>query len=187
MHWRVLPRHVKHGAKASRWPPLLRWLDALNLDNLERVVLRSTALQNFVLHCHRRVFRRLIPHLSGAQRISIVGGGLFPRTALILRDLLPDAEITIIDASSQNLERARSILQAHGHEARLNYVNEWFEAGQTLDCDLLVVPLALKGNRTALYRQPPSPLLIHDWIWRPRGISAVVSPLLLKRINLVMK
>jgi len=26
---------------------------------------------------------------------------------------------------------------------------------------------------------------VHDWLWRPRGRSAVVSPLLLKRLNLV--
>jgi hypothetical protein len=188
MHWRRLPQNIRYGATTSRWPPLLRWLDELNLDNLERLVLRSSLLQRFVLRCHRRALRKLVPHLPAVRRIAVVGGGLFPRTALILCELLPGAEITIIDASSRNLERARSILQTHhDHRARMHYVNEWFEPGKSLDCDLLVVPLALKGDRSALYRQHRSTVLVHDWIWHPRGISRVVSPLLLKRINLVMK
>src|SRR2546426_10927521 len=33
------------------------------------------------------------------DRVGIVGGGLFPRTALIVEQLLPSARVTIIDAS----------------------------------------------------------------------------------------
>ena len=55
------------------------------------------------------------------------------------------------------------------------------------EVDLLVTPLALVGDREALYAGAPgAPILVHDWIWRARGArSAVVSLLLLKRINLV--
>ena len=56
-------------------------------------------------------------------------------------------------------------------------------AGET---DLVVVPLALRGSKAEFYRTPPAPhVLIHDWLWRPRGGSMVVSWLLLKRLNLV--
>jgi len=49
-----------------------------------------------------------------------------------------------------------------------------------------VIPLSFKGRRETIYRNPPAPaILIHDWIWAKRGKSAVVSLLLLKRLNLV--
>jgi hypothetical protein len=52
--------------------------------------------------------------------------------------------------------------------------------------DLLVFPLSYSGDRGDLYAQPPAPaVIVHDWIWRRRGRSAVVSPWLLKRVNLV--
>jgi len=188
MHWRSLPRRTPRSLDSSRWPPLLRWLDCLNLENLERLVLRSPILQQAVLRCHRSAFQALMPYVAVANRIAIVGGGLFPRTALILTEMLPAAEITIIDANAENLERARSILSSRRGEAcgRLKFVNEWFTATESLDYDLVVIPLALKGDRAALYQQPRLPVLVHDWIWRPRGASKVVSLFLLKRINLVM-
>jgi hypothetical protein len=52
--------------------------------------------------------------------------------------------------------------------------------------DLVVIPLAYVGNASALERlSERTPVLRHDWIWRRRrGASAVVSWLLLKRMNL---
>ena len=42
------------------------------------------------------------------------------------------------------------------------------------------------GDRRAIYARPPAPIvLVHDWIWRRRGESRIVSLALLKRINLV--
>jgi hypothetical protein len=110
LHWTKLAACAASGARSSRWPPVLRWLDAVSLDTLERVVLHSSLLQRCVLRYHRRAFERLLRHLPPVRRIAIVGGGLFPRTALILRDLLPAAEILIIDADLRNLETARSWL-----------------------------------------------------------------------------
>jgi hypothetical protein len=56
------------------------------------------------------------------------------------------------------------------------------------EVDLLVTPLALVGDREALYSAArATPVLIQDWIWRSRGDrSAIVSALLLKRLNLVL-
>ena len=40
--------------------------------------------------------------------------------------------------------------------------------------------------KDAVARQPAAPyLLVHDWLWRPRGQSVVVSVFLLKRLNLL--
>ena len=39
-----------------------------------------------------------------------------------------------------------------------------------------------------IYQKPPAPaVLVHDWIWRARGTSLIVSWLLLKRLNLVVR
>jgi hypothetical protein len=48
--------------------------------------------------------------------------------------------------------------------------------------------LCLDGDREAIYCRPPSPfVLVHDWIWHRRGVGAVVSTALLKRLNLVRR
>ncbi len=88
-NWRELPKHRTNQTTQSRWPPVLRWLEIVNLCVLERAVLWSPWLQCFVLKHHEQAFRRL--QLPNASRIGIVGGGLFPRTALILHRLMPES------------------------------------------------------------------------------------------------
>jgi hypothetical protein len=182
LHWTRLPDRVDPRARTSRWPPLLRWLDGLGLEALERLVLRSPRLQRFVLDSHRRALARLLPRLPRIDRVAIVGGGLFPRTALILRDLLPGARLVIIDADRDNLEIARSMI---GGAAE--YVHRRYRATEEAsDFDLVVIPLSLDEGRGAIYEHPPAKaVLVHDWLWRTRGESAIVSPVLLKRLNLV--
>jgi hypothetical protein len=180
-HWTRLPRRVEIETDASRWPAVLRWLDVLSLDTLERWVLRSRILQRFVLDRHERAVRALLPHLPAVRRVGVVGGGLFPRTLLILRRLLPEARLLAIDRSADHIHIARR-LAPQGVE----FVHDFYEPDRPHDFDLLVVPLAFVGDREALYRRPPArAVLVHDWIWRRRGMSVVVSPLLLKRLNLV--
>jgi len=182
IHWTKLPRALTADASTSRWPALLRFLDARPLEMLEKLVLRSPGLQRFVLEAHRRAFRALLPQLEGVRRVTIVGGGLFPRTALILRELLPAAEITIIESHAKHLEIAQRFLEG------VEYRNKRYEPGQSRDCDLTVIPLCLDGERAAIYSHPPSRfVLVHDWIWRRRGVGAVVSVALLKRLNLVRR
>ena len=188
IHWTRLPERLACGAHTSPWPALLRWLDAPGpevriLDALERLVLRYRWLQRFVLRSHRRAFSALLPQLPPVHRVAIVGGGLFPRTALILLELLPGAQIVIVDANTGNLESARSILGGS-----VEFENRRYSPSEPCDCDLVVIPLSFDGDRTAIYRGPPSrAVLVHDWIWRPRGIGKVVSAALLKRLNLVMR
>jgi fatty acid desaturase len=200
-HWSRLP--VRRAAAPvgvrleSPLPPVLRWLSqvgtALNqaqaalLCQLERLALRPGPMQRFMLRSHEQALRALLPALADRplRRIAIIGGGLFPRTALVLRRLLPQSELTIVDRDERHLAQARQLL---GDQAHVRFRRETFDASATerAGFDLLVVPLGFAGDRDALYRRPPGPVLIHDWLWRRRGqAGVVVSRLLLKRLNLV--
>src|SRR5262249_8221877 len=104
-----------------------------------------------------------------------------PRTLLALGRLLPGASFTVIDRSEQNLAIARP-LAGPGVE----FVRACYDAELVRGFDVVVFPLAFDGDREAIYRAPPAPVVfVHDWLWRDRGVGAVVSVLLLKRLNLV--
>ena len=178
-HWRRLPQHVQADAQASRWPAVLRWFDAVSLDSLERLVLWSPWLQRFVVARHQRAFSKLLAGRNSIRRVAIVGGGLFPRSVLVLRRILPHAAIVVIDANAAHLKRARRFL-----DNDIEITQAWYDPERHRGFDLVVIPLAYIGDRAALYARPPAPtVLIHDWLWRRRGVSAIVSLLLLKRLN----
>ncbi len=185
-HWTRLPAIGRRDAAASAWPPVLRWIEigasVRWLDALESIVLRSPRLRAFVLRAHARALRTALDATSGIRRIAIVGGGLFPRTAIVLRQLFPEADITVLDADAAHLATAAPFL-----DHRVDLQHGVFP-GATLDptADLVVVPLAFDGDREQIYAHPPAPIVVvHDWLWRPRGRSIVVSPLLLKRVNVI--
>ena len=191
-HWTTLPARAGAGDLVSPLPPVARWLDGLPaslnrlgaglLDRLERATLGSALVRRFLVATHRRAWIALLATVDRARlrEVTIVGGGLFPRTALVLSELLPAARLTIVEARPAHLAPARVFLR--GLPVRLVTGVFPTETG----ADLVVVPLAFRGDRGALYRAPPAPLVaVHDWIWRARGESAVVSLLLLKRLNLV--
>jgi len=186
-HWTRLPAFVSSGTRASAWPAVFRWLEKLNIESLERIALRSRLLQRFLLKTHERALRRLLPDVPGdVRQVKIVGGGMFPRTAILLQKLIPSAAITIVDASAANIETAKTFLstsrEAVASEVRL------FDPSVSEDADLVVIPLSFMGNRMKVYRNPPAhTVLVHDWIWSRRGRGVVVSALLLKRINLVTR
>ncbi len=186
-HWTRLPAHHDPAAHASRWPAPMRWLEGDALIALERVALRSGTLQRFLLRSHERAFRELLSQAGGpaceSLRVAIVGGGLFPRTALVLRRLIPGARLTIVDSNHAHLEAARAWPGIGDLECIHARFPSFMPAG---DFDLVVLPLSFEGDRDALYATPPARLLVvHDWLWRKRGVSRVVSFLLLKRVNLV--
>ena len=182
-HWTRLPSQPLANAPNSRWPAVLRWIDALSLESLERKVLRSARLQRFVLAAHERAFKALLPRLGPIHRVTIVGGGLYPRSALILRRLLPDATVAIVDAKPEHLEIASPFLNGD-----IELEHRLFDAAVPEPADLVVIPLAFVGDRDRIYRHPPAKaVLVHDWMWRPRGEGARVSWLLLKRLNLVTR
>jgi hypothetical protein len=183
IHWRDLPRATAPAHRSSRWPAVLRWMEVTPLDALERIVLRSRLLQRFVVDRHTRAFRRVLAGRPVPGRITVIGGGLFPRTALVMRRLAPAATITIVDRSAENLERARGHLDEGVRIVEASYSGEPCD-----DADLVVLPLAFDGDRERIYEHPPAPAVaIHDWIWRRRGDGCVVSFLLLKRVNIIRR
>jgi len=146
-------------------------------------VLRSPRLQRFVLAAHERAFKTLLSKLPPINRVTIVGGGLYPRSTLILRRLLPRASLTIVDAKPDHLAIASTFLQGD-----VELEHRFFDAAGAEPADLIVIPLAFIGDRDRIYRHPPAKLaLVHDWMWRPRGEGARISWLLLKRLNLVQR
>ena len=180
-HWTRLPEHISANSKQSRWPAVLRWIEVVNLELLEGFVLRSRTLQRFVLSRHERAFRRIFAKLENIRSVKIVGGGLFPRTALVLQRLLPGVTITIVDASSENIATAKRFIGD-----TVTFVQAMYKPGSVDDADVVIIPLAFRGDRRALYANPPARwTLIHDWIWSRRGEGVTISVVLLKRLNLV--
>jgi hypothetical protein len=112
-HWTRLPQRLTPSTPTSGWPAVLRWLDAFSLEGQERWVLRSPRLQAFLIRSHERAFRQLLLHTAKPARVAIIGGGLFPRTLLVLRRLLPDARFVIIDRSAENIETARRFVNGN--------------------------------------------------------------------------
>lgn len=180
-HWSCLPHCASESARISSWPAVLRALECLNLNCFEEWLLNRPALQNWMLKTHRRAIAKLLSGKPAPDRIGIVGGALFPRTALIMTQLFPHAEITIIDSSSRHIDCARPFLGQS-----IQWVHSSFNPLEHRGFDLLCVPLAYNGSRAAIYDNAPARrVLVHDWIWRMRGCGAAVSWFLLKRINLI--
>jgi len=181
-HWTRLTR-THPDARASRWPPVLRGCGVAPplLNALERVVLRSPSLQRYVVRWHEAAMRPCLRDLPPIRRVTIIGGGLFPRTAIVLARLLPAARITIVDSDPRHLAIAQSFL---GRDVVT--IAGRYRVSHAIGADLLVVPLAFVGDRDQFYRAPPVPVvLVHDWAWRSSGDGVVVSWALLKRINIV--
>jgi Fatty acid desaturase len=184
-HWTHLPSADRASPwQTSRWPPILRWLDALSLTGLERLALRWRLLQRFLLAVHERAFRDALRDVGPVDRVAVVGGGLFPRTVLVLRRLRPDVRLVVIDADPDHVQAARRFPVGD-----TEFVTAVYDPDRHTGFDLVVIPLAYVGDRARLYRDPPAPcVLVHDWMWRRRGARGIlVSILLLKRLNLVTR
>jgi hypothetical protein len=185
-HWTELPRLSQPTSQQSRWPPVLRWLDAFSLAGLERLVLRSPALQRWVIRVHERAVRRVLGDAADVRRALVVGGGLFPRSALVLRRVNPSTDVTIVDIDAAHLEVAKPFLPA---DVSVQHVA--FDRAAAATADLVVIPLAFLGDRRAIYDCPPARrVIVHDWIWNVparagRSTSVIVSWLLLKRLTLI--
>jgi len=180
-HWSRLPDRLCPAARTSRWPAVLRWLEVVNLEFLEQIALRSKTIQRLLLATHEKAFRKLLAAVRDVRHVTIVGGGMFPRTALIIQKLLPAAEITIIDASAKNLETARRFLNAP-----VKFIHERYDSERRCPSDLLIIPLAFIGDRKEIYARPPArATFVHDWIWSRHANGATISVMLLKRLNLV--
>jgi hypothetical protein len=212
-HWTRLPARRCVGRSESGLPPVVRFLErgllhaararrrALRFGNtaqayllclLERLALCSPRLRRWLVSVHTRAFATLLPQLGSVSTAAIVGGGLFPRSALVLRQLLPHCRLVLIDENPQHLAQAYALLVEGGQpcdvELRLAHVAN----AAALPFDLVVVPLAFVGDRAALrtasaqHRTGSAQLLVHDWLHNRYGTASTrVSWLLFKRLNLV--
>jgi fatty acid desaturase len=180
-HWRELPNEFATRAQRSRWPAALRWIEAINLEMLERVVLRSKWLQRFVLSRHRRAFKELLgpDEQRDFKSMGIVGGGLFPRTALVLRDLLPRCALTVIEENPEHI-----VIAKRWFDGGVEFVEARYGGAFEREFDAVVIPLAFHGRRSDFCVGPaPRTLFVHDWFWRRGKRTRVISWLLLKRLN----
>lgn len=198
-HWTTLPERAAAGDLVSPLPPLVRWLDELPalanraaaslIDALERATLHLPFVRRYLLSTHERAWASLLADAAEIRAVTIVGGGLFPRTALVLARLLPHARLTLMDAVPANLDRARAFLEplTRQNPDAVRFITGVFDPSTSAHADLLVVPLAYRGDRQRLYDAPPAPrVAVHDWLWRRRGATGRrVSLLLLKRLNLI--
>jgi hypothetical protein len=180
-HWRSLPQHREAEHWASRWPPVLRWMESVNLEALERLVLRSKVLQRFVVSRHAAAFASLIEQNERAEfrSIGIVGGGLFPRTALVLQSVLPGCALTVIEENPAHIAIARGCL-----DDQVEYLLAHYDGTFARRFDAVVIPLAFRGELEEVCAgQRGATFFVHDWIWRRGPRSEIISWVLLKRLN----
>jgi hypothetical protein len=179
--WRDLAGTPDRDVSPSRWPPVLRWMEGLSLIWLERIVLRSSTLQGWVVRVHERAFRKLLAQVPALHHVTVIGGGLFPRSAIVLRRIAPDAQIEILERERRHVDVAAAFV-----DAGTSLVHRAYEPDERTDADLLVLPLGYDGDRRRIYERPPAPaVLVHDWAWSRHGDGVIISWLLLKRLNLV--
>ena len=122
-HWTTLPARAAADDVVSPLPPILRAFEELDalvnrvvaaaIYALERGMLHLRGVRRFLFETHARGWRRLLSpaDLAAIREVTIIGGGLYPRTALVLARLLPDARLTLVDAVPAHLDRARAFLE----------------------------------------------------------------------------
>jgi hypothetical protein len=198
-HWTTLPSlrasaSAAPGYRESAFPPVLRFLETLQatanrcagsmLGWLERLPLSSTFVRRVIVESHARAFARLLPtlHPERIQRVCIVGGGLFPRTVLVLQRLLPGRRLVVVDASAHNLAIAERELRRDDAMGDVELRHARFDPDTAHEFDLVVVPLAFVGDRRAAYRTRTT-TLVHDWFWRRTAAGTPIAWWLLKRLN----
>ncbi|MSP93355.1 MAG: hypothetical protein EXR79_16440 [Myxococcales bacterium] len=214
-HWTTLSalRSDLRGKVECPLPPFARpWLGARVVANrgigaaltwLERVCLASPGLQRYMVAVHTRAIRAVLRDAGlRPSTVTVVGGGLFPRTLAVLRDVAPDAEVTVVDADDRHVEVARTWLRTHGiDERKVSFRIAWFDPTRDGDADLVVLPLALIGDAGALTAGLRGHVLCHAWLWQGAAAAGrlptmpttatrivgthIVAWRLLKRVNLL--
>ena len=156
-------------------------MDYFNLNGLERIVGHQPWTQEWLIRKHRLALEHLAKQIEIPRRVAIVGGGLFPRSALVVRLVWPEAEVAIFDADEKHLEHCRKWL--HGNE---ELCHKRVTADDLPPADVVFVPLALHEPKEGFYSSSrTAKIFAHAWTWNPTEESMVASPLLLKRMNLL--
>lgn len=195
-HWQALPA-LKAQAQApeSPLPPVVRMFEpAWQLGNvvhgqlmvgLEQFALALPPVAQFMVASHRQAFAQLFRQVGAAPRhIVVVGGGLFPRSVLVLVELLPHAELVVVEQEARHIVLAQEELARRNVSmARIRFVCGRFDPTvHAQGVDLVVLPLGLVGAADILTAGSPCPVAVHTWWWSRVGHSVAVSPWLLKRL-----
>lgn len=173
---------------------MLRHLICSALNILEYTTMNIPFIRDWVLAVHHSAFDRLLPGLN-FNRILVVGGGIYPRTAIIMKSLYPHAHITIQDKSRESLKIAESYLQRIHQELNISYLHEEYTptsystvsastytteyatyygtnittvsttTSPSVSQDLVIYPLAFQYKSPC--RPPPTQCtrVRHCWIW----------------------
>jgi hypothetical protein len=186
LHWTALPG-IRQNFRSSKWPAVLRWCDWLNLNGLETVVTRFPFLQRGMTVTHEKAVRKLVEDRRPPKHVVIIGGGLFPRTALVVHAIWPAAAVTIIDSNPRHLAMCRRWLR--GDEI---LVCKRVSSDSLPEADMVFVPLAFDQDKGAIYEcSEQQCVVLHDWVWNTRADrvarSTIPSIFLFKRLNLLAR
>src|SRR5262249_24223830 len=95
-HWTTLPARAAANDVVSPLPPIFRALEELGalanpvvaaaIDALELGTIPLRIVRRYLLETHARGWRRLLSpaDLAAIREVTVIGGGLYPRTALVL-------------------------------------------------------------------------------------------------------
>ena len=195
MHWADLPSqrparamevsalapHVRwwaalHASAATSWRGAWRLSRAHALCALERLCFVVPPLAAAMVRSHARALALLAPLIGTPRAIAVVGGGLFPRSALALVTVFPEARITLVDARPAHLDLAREYLERTQPDLarQLTYRAQRVRTLAELDADLVLLPLAFEGEASELWstRQRPA-AIVHEWSRAAAGGSRV--------------
>lgn len=165
------------------------------LDILEKITIKIPFLRDWVLGVHERALYKLLELdlYEPPIRFIVVGGGIFPRTAIILRKLFPDAQIIIQDMNHKSLRCAENYMRNINITDDIIYLNSIYNGTyidltlENLNSTVVILPLAFRG-KIGIAKPITYKTLKHCWIWDtdPYEKQSLVSYFLLKKIKVLV-
>jgi hypothetical protein len=201
-HW---SQHKNQNLKTIEYPgnvfpPILGWLGSLHwtfnkmqayiLIKLENQIFHFPKLQSRIIANHKQAVAKLMfqYQVPVPSKICVIGGGGFPRSVILLRQLYPSAKIMVVDKCLNNLAIAKRHLQNQNHALeRIQLCNGLAASTHLSIYDLVLVPLGFNGDKKSLFttslHTSKTVFLLHAWMWHSGEKGIRVSWWLLKRIN----
>ena len=167
------------------------------LDVVERIIMNIPFLRDWILYTHESAIRQLFSSEEQApQRIVVIGGGIFPRTAIIMKKLFPESQIIIQDMNEGSLKLAENYLRKTNNEGNIYYFNSMYDGtvhgtkngsaygncSGSIYGTIMVFPLAFRGM--SINSKSPYKTVKHCWIWEnePCVKQCIVSYFLMKKV-----
>lgn len=125
----------------------IRWYET-------NIVLNSSYLQKRGIENTRDAIQTLLENRTlknhksyRYQTIHIVGGSVFPRTVIAMRELYPNAKIIVTEQFQHHIDLAKEYLRAHHYPTgNITFIHGKFTADHSLPCDLIILPLDYEGE-----------------------------------------